>query len=238
MPSLLSQLDNDSILMMYLAGELPAEDVDAVERMLANDAELRVKYDELRLAYDDASSTIAAADQHERVVLPANAAARRVGLAARAWHARRAASPQTAGTVAASGRSLRFPWWCYPVASVAAVILAAVSWWGFQPETGSKYLQPIAQRPFNIDAGDDDGGYAGAGDTNPEPAVAATDEDVSPATWETYAAVSVRHDPADAKLDEAEDELYAMLEPERNGGGGDGESMRSIFFTASETDEQ
>src|SRR5687767_2792280 len=131
MPSLLPQLDNDSILLMYLAGELPAEDVASVERMLANDAGLREKLDELRIAYDDATSVIASADRRERVALPVAIASHRVGQAARAWHARRLADPQrqhAASAAAAGARRLRFPWWCYPLASAAAVIIAAVSW--------------------------------------------------------------------------------------------------------------
>jgi hypothetical protein len=233
MPSVLSQLDNDSIVLMYLAGELPPEDVDAVERMLANDAGMREKLDALRLAHDDVTSALAQADGQERVALPVNAAARRVGQAARAWHARRALEPQARGAAAAAGRSLRFPWWCYPVASVAAVILAAVSWWGFQPDTTSKYLAPVGGGPIVL-VGDDDDALDGDGQP------AATSEDISPATWETYAAVSGREDPAERRLDEAEDELYAMLfETGREGAGdGDASSATSIFFNMSETDEQ
>jgi hypothetical protein len=46
-------------------------------------------------------------------------------------------------------------------------------------------------------------------------------------TWENYAIV--RGDVADTKLAEAEDELFAMASPERDG---------SAIFQVSETDEQ
>jgi len=48
MPSLLPNLTNESILVMYLAGELPEEDRAEVERLLTIDAVLRGQLDELQ----------------------------------------------------------------------------------------------------------------------------------------------------------------------------------------------
>ena len=218
MPTLLPQLDNDSILLMYLAGELPAEDVAVVERMLASDAALRATLEELRSAYDGAAEVIAAADARERLALPAASAARRVGQAARAWSARRLANPPAGRSVGGAGRSLRFPWWCYPLASAAAMVLAAVSWWGFQPDTGpaQKYLAPV-DSGLVIDDGD--------GDSDAWP------DDPMAVAWENYLAVSGSDDPAEVRLDEAEDELFALLEP-------NGDDDASGIFYGGETDEQ
>src|SRR5688572_19642100 len=93
MSTLLQHLNNESILLMYLAGELPAEDRAEVEQMLAGDPRLRDELEQLRAAYEGVGSALAEADAAERVVLPQSTAARRVGQAVRAWHARRLAQP-------------------------------------------------------------------------------------------------------------------------------------------------
>lgn len=219
MPSVLPQLDNDSILMMYLVGELPAEDGADVERMLANDAGLRAKLDELRAAYAGAGDAIADADARERIVLPAATAARRVGLAARSWHAARMARQPVENGATPERRQLRFPWWCYPLASAAAVALAAVSWWGFQPDHGpGRHYDPFSG-PYVLD--DESSGLSRTVEDGGS-------EEAITRTWENYAIV--RGDVADTKLAEAEDELFAMASPaERDG---------SAIFQVSETDEQ
>jgi hypothetical protein len=42
------------------------------------------------------------------------------------WHARRLASP----TEATPAPTLRYPWWSYPLAAAASVVLAFLVWWG------------------------------------------------------------------------------------------------------------
>ena len=56
MPSAMHNLDRESILMLYLAGELSAEDRAEVEQMLANDALLRAQYDEIAIAHEATAS--------------------------------------------------------------------------------------------------------------------------------------------------------------------------------------
>src|SRR3712207_2997256 len=99
MPSLLPNLTNESILVMYLAGELPDEDRAEVERLLTIDATLRGQLEELRASYDEAEAAFASADATERVSLSSSAAARRVGQAVRSWHARRLKEPAGDGFV-------------------------------------------------------------------------------------------------------------------------------------------
>ncbi|MGA2500742.1 MAG: hypothetical protein ABSH20_23640 [Tepidisphaeraceae bacterium] len=52
MASLLPQLDENARLLMYLAGELPAEDAAEMERLLTVDGGLRGRLDELRQLQD------------------------------------------------------------------------------------------------------------------------------------------------------------------------------------------
>src|SRR3954468_10641198 len=129
MPSLLPNLSNESILVMYLAGELPEADRAEVQRLLTIDAGLQAQLEELRAAYGEAEAAFEAADAGERLSLPEKTAARRVGQAGRSWHARRLAEPRREEFVP---RRLRLPRWAYPVVGAAVITIGLVSWWGFR----------------------------------------------------------------------------------------------------------
>jgi negative regulator of sigma E activity len=190
MPSLLHQLDNDSALVMFLAGELPAEDQAVVERRLASDPEFRVQYEALRSAYRGVEDAIASADVHERVVLPEATAARRVGQSVRSWHARRLTEPRERTL----GGRLRLPTWAYAAASVAAAAIVALGIWGIRSDTGNMRLEAIKT----------------AGSSMPmesDPTVATAP--VTPvAEIDPYPLI--REDADAATLADAEEELYAM----------------------------
>jgi anti-sigma factor RsiW len=187
MTSLLHQLDNESALVMFLAGELPPEDHAVVERRLAADPEFRAQLDELRSSYRTVEDAIAASDAVERVALPPATASRRVGQAVRSWHARRLAQPREREL----GGRLRIPGWVYAAASVAAAGIVALGVWGLRSDTSMVKLPPLTapsqQAPevaVNI----------------PAPAVI-PDEPELPSI----------HDASETKvLADAEDELYAM----------------------------
>lgn len=128
MASVLQQLEgNDALLLMYLAGELPESDRAEVERMLSVDAGLRDQLEQLREAHRWFSGEMTRDDGSIRLVVSEGAAVRRVGRAMRQWHARRLAAAPVA-TAAPSG--LRYPWWAYPLAAAASVIIAFLVWWG------------------------------------------------------------------------------------------------------------
>lgn len=117
--SLLEQLDNnEAILLMYLAGELPESDRAEVQQMLSRDAALRDQFAQLAALQDSVSSVIAQADT-------------------RSLHARREAAARqfardfasfTPATVAAapqpSHHRNRLGWLRYPVAAAAILLLA------------------------------------------------------------------------------------------------------------------
>lgn len=127
MSSLLQKLENnEAVLLMYLADELPPEDRTEVEHMLAADAGLRAELERLREIYDDVAAALAALDRTTRLVLPESAGVRRVTREIEQWHARRLASPPAAPAVP----PLRFPWWSYPLSAAAAVLIAFLVWWG------------------------------------------------------------------------------------------------------------
>ena len=190
MSSQLHQLNNESILLLYLAGELSAEDRQDVEQHLAADPQFREELETLRTAYDGAGEALAAADKSERLKLPEASAARRVGNAVRAWHALRLSMPPAE----TKRGGLRFPWWWYVTASAAGLVVITVSlskMLGDRMPMELKPLMPIA--------------------SNDDPSSAPSDPDVLEAFDEAY--VELPPPESDAVLDEAEDELYALSEP-------------------------
>jgi negative regulator of sigma E activity len=191
MPTLLHQLDNESALVMFIAGELPAEDHAVVERRLASDPEFRAQFEGLRSAYRGVEDAIAAADVTERLALPEATAVRRVAQAVRSWQARRLAQPREREL----GGRLRLPPWAYAAASIAVAAVVALAIWGIRSDNGNMRLGALPTP--GVATADPDGAPS-----IPGPSVAAVE-------YEPYPAV---RDESDNALAAAEDELYAMSE--------------------------
>jgi hypothetical protein len=190
MPSTLDQLDVESTLLMFLAGELPAEDQAAVARRIETDPQLRAQLDELRSAYGGVEDAIAAADAGERVTLPEATAARRVGQAVRSWHARRLANPPEREL----GGRLRLPPWAYAAASIAAAVIVALGIWGLRSDNSTIVLKPLP----------------GPGIATEDPGSGTSDPTTVAIEYDAYAVI---HDNSENEaLAAAEDELYALTE--------------------------
>ena len=128
MKSLLQQLENnEAVLLMYLADELPAEDRLEVEQHLAGDANFRRELDR---ASHPAVTESAALRQANRVV--------------RAEIARRSLLPKPVATP----RGLRYPWWSYPLATAASVLIAFLVWWGNHTEHGGQQFGKTGPAPI------------------------------------------------------------------------------------------
>lgn len=126
MSNLLGQLENnEAILLMYLAGELPDEERAEVEQMLANDPALRGMLAELKALQSDVDGTMAQADAGDRVALlpRREAAVRRV---ARAIAAAREGAGERKAPADEPARRFRIAWWAYPIAAAAALVVAFV----------------------------------------------------------------------------------------------------------------
>jgi hypothetical protein len=141
MSSLLHQLENnEAVLLMYLAGELPPEDCAEVEQHLAADAGLRAELERLRQTNDALTVTLSAADgvgiraaDHEAARLAA--AVRRVSRAMVQFQLeqrQRAETPAEELPV----RKLRLPRWAYPFAAAAMILISFVAYWGFKQGGG------------------------------------------------------------------------------------------------------
>ncbi len=132
MSNLLSQLENnEAVLMLYLAGELPQEDCIEVQRMLERDTALRaqcIAMDRLvnRAALSFGMDTALAA------AAPTERARERLSPIFRQWTAQRLSQPAQAPQVIAAGHT---PWFLYPLAAAAIILVAvAILWSSIEPD--------------------------------------------------------------------------------------------------------
>ncbi len=111
--------NNEQVLLMYLAGELPPLDHQEVEQLLAGDAGLRQELGRLREAQAAFAEALAALDAAEPLTNE-SIAVRRVGRAIRQEMAIRAARPVASPP---AKPSWNIPWWAYPSAVAAAILI-------------------------------------------------------------------------------------------------------------------
>lgn len=126
MAGMLDRLENnEAVLLMYLAGELPEEDRAEVEHMLAGDASLRAALEELRAAQAEVQAAISRLDDAEP--LAAEAIIRRTVREMRRYG--EAPAPEPA---AAPRRFVfaRWPVWARAAAAAAACVILALGLWG------------------------------------------------------------------------------------------------------------
>jgi hypothetical protein len=173
MRNLLYQLENnEAILLMYLAGELPAEDHAEVEQMLASDAALRAELEMLRQAQDGFARMMSLADQSgiSPVVESAHqaAAVRQVSRAMVRLHLEGVSGGIAAHAHATSRQSLRLPGWMYPFAGAAIVLIGWVAYWGFS--NGGSGRRHLVDEGYPLIHGNPTTGNAYAEDsTTPDP---------------------------------------------------------------------
>ena len=67
MGSLLQQLNNESLLLMYIADELPAEDRADVDQMLAGSPTMQAELEAIQAAYLGVTDSLRSADTRERM---------------------------------------------------------------------------------------------------------------------------------------------------------------------------
>jgi hypothetical protein len=135
--SLLQQLQgDDTLLLMYLVGELPAADQAEVERRVAADPKVRADLDRLTETYGSFTSGMEALDAASPVHADVSAAVRRASTAIRQWQARPA--PATVPGVERRPTS-RWRVWAIPSAA-AAIVLVVVGM--------SLYSNPTPRSPF------------------------------------------------------------------------------------------
>ncbi len=135
MKSLLHTLnDNDAILLMYLADELPAEDRAEVEAMLSIDAGLRAELEQLTAMYDQLGGGLAQSDAALRPNT-VRSAQRRAMQAIEQWDMRRLL---TIPPEPVKSNTLR--WVVYSSGVAAAVMLAFVYFWVMRADPVSRIV--------------------------------------------------------------------------------------------------
>lgn len=131
---MIDKLDNnENILLMYLADELPLEDRLEVEQMLHIDGSLRLELERLQAAQEVLNSQLGMLDEFQPLPTRPEAAARRVGREMRQWAAR----PRK--LIAADGGQSRSNSrrWAMPATAAALFALAIGIWIGTHRDTSS-----------------------------------------------------------------------------------------------------
>lgn len=130
MGDMLHQLENnEAILLMYIAGELPDEERREVEEMLQRDSALRQMHDDLRAAWIGGMDAIGRLDASDPFASSREASARRVGRMVRSWHADRVQARSLRIEPAVKPRK-RVPLWAASFSTAAALFVGFLVWWG------------------------------------------------------------------------------------------------------------
>jgi len=137
MKPLLQHLENESLLLLYLAGELPPADRAELEESLGRDANLRNQLQALRLAELTCFSGLTDLDAAEPLRSP-EPSMRQVSRSMHQWQIDRLARP-----IETSASGFRLPALAWSAGSVVAAVLVFCVWWGFRPDTHSASTQPI-----------------------------------------------------------------------------------------------
>lgn len=126
---MIEKLDNnEQILLMYLADELPAGDRADVERMLASDASLQRDWQELQALHTTVTNQLGRLDEISISTVNAEFAIRQVSRAMR----QKMAQPKVLPLRAASEAQARSWWWLYPTVVAASVAIIAMVWLAHQ----------------------------------------------------------------------------------------------------------
>ena len=126
------QLDQSSLLLMYLAEELPARERAALEKRLASEKALSAQLDELRQIQARFETQM----RHLDAASTAYAHAALVGRISHAMQEHGVAQMNRETENLEPRRVLRFPVWAYPIAAAAAVALVYIARFAFAPVQG------------------------------------------------------------------------------------------------------
>jgi anti-sigma factor RsiW len=124
MPNETEHRDREGLLLLYAAGEMDAQQRGEFERLLASDTELAAQLAIVRAAQQRVGDELAELDRHERPPVSDAVATRRAMRAIQQWQVERSTSRrQTTPT-----RTLPLPWWMYPSAAAAALLIGVLVW--------------------------------------------------------------------------------------------------------------
>jgi anti-sigma factor RsiW len=140
MKGFLDQLDPESILMLYLVGELSPADQQEVDRRLAADGELRAQLQAMRALHESFDQAMQSAEENRVASIPDGVAIRRASRLMRQWVLSRRV-PETPQEIRES-----IPWLRYGLSAAAVLLLAGTVWYRAQPQP----LAPVAPAPAPV----------------------------------------------------------------------------------------
>jgi hypothetical protein len=146
MKRLLSELENnEAILQMYLAGELPEADRAEVQQMLASDSALRVQLEEVRSAQEAAFTALRDLDAGARPAMTPALARLQIGSMIEEWTQER----MRPATIVLPANSRAIPWWRYTLSAAAALLFGYYVWtvYHIKPMTELPSLAQLNQPP-------------------------------------------------------------------------------------------
>jgi anti-sigma factor RsiW len=139
------ELDLDSQLVLYIAGELTNGAKAALERRLAADPKLAAELARLRETQLFCADALKAGDEQLRLPVSEGVAVRRVGRVMAQWQVDRARM-----VAATAVKSRRIPVWAYPAAAAAILIIGFLVWSSRQPIALPPAADNVA-RETNVD---------------------------------------------------------------------------------------
>jgi len=123
MKSYLQNLENnEAILLMYLAGELPEQDLQEVEQMLASDPSLRSELEILRQTQSLAYDSLESLDSLTRPPIPPIVAITQISERMHDWAQRRRKPAELAPA------RQPMPWWRITSAAAAVLLVGSYIW--------------------------------------------------------------------------------------------------------------
>jgi hypothetical protein len=140
----LDNLDRESAMILYLAGELEPADREVFERRLAGEPQLATEVAQLRAAQQSVVSELHRADRGARLPVSEGVAVRRVSRAMSSWLVGRNAAPMPIVR-----KHAPLPWWSYPSAVAASLIIGFLVWSSRQEIKPMEPL-PEAQRELSM----------------------------------------------------------------------------------------
>ena len=140
----LDNLDRESAMILYLAGELEPAEREAFERRLAGEPQLAAEIEQLRAAQQSVASELQRADNSARLPVSEGVAVRRVSRAMSSWLVGRNAAP-----IQIVRKNAPLPWWSYPSAIAASLIIGFLVWSSRQEIKPMEPL-PEAQRELSL----------------------------------------------------------------------------------------
>jgi anti-sigma factor RsiW len=133
MRSLLQQLENnEAILLMYLSGELDAQDQAEVSQLLGADRGLAAQLKQMEMEQTSLLTTLATLDPPTSDATAARRL-RDVSRLIKRWQVEQLTRPPAP----VRRHTLGVPRWAYPVAAAAAVLCLVLGWWGLYPDSSS-----------------------------------------------------------------------------------------------------